>query len=199
MRSGPNRTRVEFQRRSYTVDDYGERIDSWQTIYSRWAELVFPAGRKYYQKDGLDIAKQPIVVRVRHDAELFDAVLPSDQWRIKLGSRFFDISSRANVSAANREIHYQAVTRAILIETFDLTGTNAVYLFTLDSPLNLGGKNAAYAANLSGVGMAIGGKDAAYSWDYFTIIKTPSASYEFGIIGPMAIGGKNSTYQFGVA
>lgn len=102
MFAGLLRHRVTIQRYTTTQNDYGEEVETWADLASRWAAVEPLSGREYF--DAQQVASDvSIRVRMRSDS-VTDALTAMD--RIIHKSRTLEIvSPPINVNERGREIH----------------------------------------------------------------------------------------------
>lgn len=97
MRAGTMRRRLTFQKKVETRNDFNEAVVSYTDHVTVWGSVLPNAGRKFYE--ALQATSQvtgEIRIRYRSDIE--------PTMRIKLGSRYLEIVSIANVQERSREL-----------------------------------------------------------------------------------------------
>jgi len=98
MRIGKLRHRITFQQRTTTQNSYGELTETWADYATRWASVEPLKGREYFS------AKQTQAeVDVRFRCRYLSGLNTAD-FRIKYGSRIYDIVSIINVDERNKEL-----------------------------------------------------------------------------------------------
>ena len=65
MKIGRADRRVTIERATYTTNGYGERVASWATVTSVWAELMKSSGIGESITNAQDIARQTLYFKVR--------------------------------------------------------------------------------------------------------------------------------------
>lgn len=65
MRIGRADRRVTIERATYTTNGYGERVASWATVTTVWAELMKSSGIGESITNAQDIARQTLYFKVR--------------------------------------------------------------------------------------------------------------------------------------
>lgn len=104
MRISRLQQRITVQRRSSTLDAYGQEINSWTNIGIVWAE-VKPIGGSEKMRDNAMIVESQLThkVTVRFSA-LFLPSIEADAWRILFGARVLNITSSMNVDEESKLI-----------------------------------------------------------------------------------------------
>jgi len=97
MKSGKLRHRVTIQKKSVARDAYGSETVTWLEEAVVWASVEPIAGREYFMSQQMqsDVTHR-IIIRY------YAGVIPS--YRIKFGTRIFDIMSVINTEERNREM-----------------------------------------------------------------------------------------------
>jgi len=97
MRAGELRHHVTIQRNTATAqDNYGQVVESWTTIATRWASIRPVSGDE--AEEGKQVkAKATHEIKLRHLADI------TTKDRAKLGSRSFNIYSIINTEEKNKE------------------------------------------------------------------------------------------------
>ena len=86
--------RVVLQSKTSTQDATGSAVETWKTKGTLWAEVVPLNSREYW-------AAQQVQSDVTHRVSIryYDGLRPD--WRMKFGTRLFDIRSVINVDEGN--------------------------------------------------------------------------------------------------
>lgn len=105
--------RVTIQRRSATLDSYGQELDSWTTIAQVWAQ-VKPLGGKERMRNTAMVVEAILThtVTVRYSETLMPP-LEADAWRILYGSRIFNISTSRDVEEERRFIEFDCTEGSV--------------------------------------------------------------------------------------
>jgi len=104
MRISKLQQRITIQRRSSTLDAYGQEINSWSDIGTVWAEVKPLSGREKMRTNAMVVESQLThQVTVRYST-LFLPSTTADAWRILFESRIFNITASWNVDEANKTI-----------------------------------------------------------------------------------------------
>lgn len=104
MRISKLQQRISVQRRSSTLDAYGQEINSWTTIGTVWAEVKPLSGKEKMRSNAMVVESQLThQVTVRY-SELFLPSIEADAWRILFGTRIFNITASMNVDEASKYI-----------------------------------------------------------------------------------------------
>ena len=104
MRISKLQQRIIIQRRSSTLDAYGQEINSWTNIGTVWAEVKPLSGREKLRTNAMVVESQLThQVTVRYSA-LFLPSVDADAWRIMFGTRIFNITASWNVDEADKTI-----------------------------------------------------------------------------------------------
>lgn len=104
MRISKLQQRITIQRRSTTLDAYGQEINSWINIGTVWAEVKPLSGREKMRSNAMVVeAELTHQVTVRY-SELFTPSIIADAWRILFGTRILNITASMNVDEADKSI-----------------------------------------------------------------------------------------------
>lgn len=104
MRISRLQQRITVQRRSSTLDAYGQEINSWTNIATVWAEVKPISGREKLRSNAMVVEAQLThEVTVRYSA-LFTPPTSADAWRILYGSRTFNIEASMNIDELDKQI-----------------------------------------------------------------------------------------------
>lgn len=104
MRISRLQQRITVQRRSSTLDAYGQEINSWTNIGTVWAEVKPMRGTEKMRATAMVVESQlthQVTVRF---SELFLPSIEADAWRILFGTRVFNITSSMNVDEEDKLI-----------------------------------------------------------------------------------------------
>jgi SPP1 family predicted phage head-tail adaptor len=89
MRIGRADRRVTIERATYTTNGYGERVASWATVTTVWAELMKSSGiGESITNNAQDVARQTLFFKVR-SSNTTRGIKADD--RLKYGTRYYDI------------------------------------------------------------------------------------------------------------
>jgi SPP1 family predicted phage head-tail adaptor len=99
MRAGQLRHRLDLQTKVPTRGSFGEEILTWKTQVTVWGSVESLSGREYLQAQANQLQSE-----VTHQIRLryYKGLRPD--WRIKFGSRIFDILSGLNPDERNKEL-----------------------------------------------------------------------------------------------
>jgi SPP1 family predicted phage head-tail adaptor len=102
MRAGDLRHLVVIEKRAATQDTFGEQSQTWQTVDTVWADINPLSGRERE-------AAQAINVEISHEITIWYQAQFSDPkvmavYRVRYGTRLFNIHGTLNVDERNREI-----------------------------------------------------------------------------------------------
>lgn len=98
--------RVSIQRRSATLDSYGQELDSWTTIAQVWAQVKPLSGKERVRNAAMVVESLLThTVTVRYSASLMPP-LEADAWRILYGTRIFNITASRDVDEDRRFIEF---------------------------------------------------------------------------------------------
>jgi SPP1 family predicted phage head-tail adaptor len=104
MRISRLQQRITVQRRSSTLDAYGQEINSWTDIGTVWAEVKPMSGAEKMRANAMVVESLLTHrVTVRYSA-LFLPSIEADAWRILFGTRVFNITSSMNVDEEDKLI-----------------------------------------------------------------------------------------------
>jgi len=104
MRISKLQQRITIQRRSSTLDAYGQEINSWSDIGTVWAEVKPLSGREKMRTNAMVVESQiSHQVTVRYST-LFLPSTTADAWRILFEARIFNITASWNVDEASKII-----------------------------------------------------------------------------------------------
>jgi SPP1 family predicted phage head-tail adaptor len=94
--------KVTIQTRSASLDAYGQQVNTWSDLLTVWANLRPLGGSEKLR--ALAMASQlSHTVLVRYNPA-FMPPTTADAWRIKFGTRYFNIQAARNVDEANHWI-----------------------------------------------------------------------------------------------
>jgi len=97
MRAGELRHQVTIQRNTATAqDNYGQVVESWSTIATRWASIRPMTG------DESEEGKQ-VKAKATHEIKMRYLVDITTKDRVKLGTRIFNVYSIINTEEKNKE------------------------------------------------------------------------------------------------
>lgn len=104
MRISKLQQRITIQRRSPTLDAYGQEINTWINIGTVWAEVKPLSGREKLRSNSMVVESQLThQVTVRY-SESFVPPTTADAWRILFGTRIFNITASMNVDEGDKTI-----------------------------------------------------------------------------------------------
>ncbi len=105
MFAGQLRHTITIQRRTSTLDDYGQKVNTWSTVATTRANIR-PVGGKE-QKAGMEMmAKLTHTVAVRYQSALVPP-LEASTWRVMFGTRVLNIVNSRNLEEKNRWIIFE--------------------------------------------------------------------------------------------
>ena len=105
IESGELRQRVTIQVNTPTQDAFGQPIDSWSTVTSRWAKIEPNIGSPFVQSDQLrNVSTHRITMR------FFEGLSP--RHRILYGSRVFNVTGL--ISSEERQIDTVVLATEVL-------------------------------------------------------------------------------------
>lgn len=105
--------RVTIQRRSATLDGYGQELDSWTTIAQVWAQVKPLGGRERMRTVAMVVESiLTHTVTVRYSDTLMPP-LEADAWRILYGSRILNISTSRDVEEDRRFIEFDCTEGSV--------------------------------------------------------------------------------------
>jgi SPP1 family predicted phage head-tail adaptor len=110
MQAGRLRERIAFQRRTESLDGYGEDQGAWTAIVSNWPADVSPLfGREFFASQQ---TQSDISVRIvcRYSSEISGVTVKD---RIQHGATYYDIRSIINVNSRNRELQFMCTQHSI--------------------------------------------------------------------------------------
>lgn len=94
--------RITVQRRSSTLDGYGQEIDVWSDVARVWASIKPIGGREKMRSMVID-ANISTTVAVRYRAD-FAVPTVTDAFRIVYGSRIFNVVGSRDVGEGHKHI-----------------------------------------------------------------------------------------------
>jgi len=111
---GSLRHRVYLQKKSATRDSFGAETETWVTKATVWASIEPIYGQEYFEgkMENAEITHQ-IIIRY------YSSLTPD--WRIKFGSRIFNIYKVFNLEFENNYMEIEA-TEQIELTTIEWTG-----------------------------------------------------------------------------
>ena len=98
MMIGPLRERVTLQSQSTTRSSTGASTKTWTTVATVWASVEPQTGKAFFAADQ-EQSEQQIRVRIRYSTDVNGI---NTSWRVKHGSRYYDIVSVANHQERDR-------------------------------------------------------------------------------------------------
>jgi len=108
MQAGDLRNRITIERLSApTQDAFGEPIETWSEMLTRWADVTPLEGREFFQAQQTQTAVDHRI-RIRYDAE---AAQITPVMRVRYNAKLFDIQSVINHEERNEELHLMARLR----------------------------------------------------------------------------------------
>lgn len=111
MSAGKLDRRVTVQRRSATTDGYGQESGSWVDIATVWANVRPIGGREKLRAMAYESTlTHTVMVRYRSD---FLPAIEADAWRIKYGSRFFQVTASMDVNDARKYIVFDCIETGV--------------------------------------------------------------------------------------
>lgn len=105
MHANKCRHLITIQRRSATLDDYGQKVSAWSTVATTRANIRPVGGRE--KVSGMEMmATLTHTVAVRYQAALVPP-LEASTWRIMFGTRILNIITSRNLEEKNRWIVFE--------------------------------------------------------------------------------------------
>lgn len=114
MRIGQLDKRITIQRRSQTLDAYGQQVDSWSTVADCWADVRPVGGREKLSAMAMQ-ADLTHTVAVRYNVALLppkEAAANRIVYATPAGSRVLNITSARDVDEGRRWIVFDCVEGA---------------------------------------------------------------------------------------
>jgi SPP1 family predicted phage head-tail adaptor len=103
--------RITIQKRSATLDDYGQEINSWSDVATVWANVKPISGREKLKAGQVDsILTHTVAVRYN------PAFMPPrtvDAWRIVYDGRYFNITASMDMDEASKYIIFDCTEGSI--------------------------------------------------------------------------------------
>ena len=106
MQGGTLRHHITFQSPINTNDGMGGVTVSWEDEFNAWAEIDPPKGREYFAA-GEKQTEITTRVRVRYRSGIVGS------WRVKFGTRIFDINSIIDPDERHRELILMCVESVV--------------------------------------------------------------------------------------
>jgi SPP1 family predicted phage head-tail adaptor len=102
MRAGNLRHQIVIEQRSATQDSFGGLPETWSTLKTVYAEIQPLSGREKEaaQAINVDISHQ---INIRYQSAFADPRVTA-AYRVRFGSRLFNIHASMNVDERNQEI-----------------------------------------------------------------------------------------------
>jgi len=97
MRAGELNKQITLQKPTPTVNGYNEEAPGWTDVATVWAAIDWQSGRRYEAAKQLNAEVQG-VIRIRYRSDV------KPEWRLKYGSRYFEIITISNVKERNAEL-----------------------------------------------------------------------------------------------
>lgn len=94
--------RITIQRRSNTLDAYGQQVNQWTDIATVWANVKPIGGREKLRSMVVESLLSHTVM-VRYSALLMPPTL-ADGWRIVYGTRIFNVTAAMDLDEARKWI-----------------------------------------------------------------------------------------------
>lgn len=107
MSAGKLNRRITIQRRSATLDDYGQESSGWTDIATVWADVRPIGGREKLRSMAVESTLTHTVL-VRYRTDLLPAVA-ADAWRIVYGTRILQITASMDQDDARKFIIFDCV------------------------------------------------------------------------------------------
>lgn len=105
MFAGQLRHPITVQSRTSTLDDYGQKVNTWSTVAATRADIRPVGGRE--QVAGMEMrVKLTHTVAVRYQSALVPP-LDASTWRILFGTRVLNIVNSRNLEEKNRWIIFE--------------------------------------------------------------------------------------------
>ena len=104
MSIGSRRKRVTLQNRGNTLDEYGQRVNTWVDVATVWASIEPVSGNE--RLHGLQVNSEiTSKVETRYRSEFADPTI-IDNWRILYGTRKMNIQATLNEDERNRIVTF---------------------------------------------------------------------------------------------
>ncbi|MFZ6755761.1 phage head closure protein [Undibacterium sp. Ji50W] len=104
MSIGSRRKRVTLQNRSATLDEFGQRLNTWVDVATVWAAIEPISGNE--RLHGLQVNSEiSSKVETRYRPEFADPTV-IDNWRLLYGTRKLNIKATLNEDERNRLISF---------------------------------------------------------------------------------------------
>ncbi len=107
MSAGKLNRRITIQRRSATLDDYGQESAGWTDIATVWADVRPIGGREKMRSMAVESTLTHTVL-VRYRTDLLPAV-SADAWRIVYGTRILQITASMDQDDARKYIIFDCI------------------------------------------------------------------------------------------
>jgi SPP1 family predicted phage head-tail adaptor len=102
MRAGPMRHQVVIEGRQATQDTFGEQSTTWATVDTVYADINPLSGREREAAQAINVEISHEIT-IRYQDEFSDPRVVA-AYRVRYGTRLFNIHGSANVDERNREI-----------------------------------------------------------------------------------------------
>jgi SPP1 family predicted phage head-tail adaptor len=98
VKGGKLRKRVQYQESTDTVDDNGQLLRAWNTVYTCWGEIRALTGREAMTATQLKgTVLHTVTIR-------YQGSMPTPLGRLLYGARIFNITSVLNPDERNRQV-----------------------------------------------------------------------------------------------
>ena len=99
--------RITIQKRTGTLDAYGQEASTWSTVATVWADIRTVGSREKLKGMALD-STLSCTISIRYQAALMPPV-QMDAWRIQFGDRYFSVLGGQNWNEMNEMIVFDCV------------------------------------------------------------------------------------------
>jgi SPP1 family predicted phage head-tail adaptor len=99
--------RITIQRRTTTLDSYGQQSSGWTNIATVWANVKPVGGREKLRSGALESTLTHTVM-LRYQIDLMPAI-EADAWRILYGTRVLQITAAMDKEDARRWIIFDCI------------------------------------------------------------------------------------------
>lgn len=109
MRAGRLNQRIAFQRRTESLDGYGEDRGTWSALATVWAGVEPVSGREYFasQQTQSDVTTKIVC---RYSSEVSGVTVKD---RILHGTAYYDIRSIIDVNSRGKELQFMCTQHSI--------------------------------------------------------------------------------------
>lgn len=105
MRAGRLNQRITFQRRTESINAYGEDVGSWSDLVTVWGGVEPVSGKEFFA--ALQVQSNVTVKIVCRYSSDTSGITTKD--RISHGSNTYDIAAVLNVGSRNKELQFMCI------------------------------------------------------------------------------------------